>query len=88
MHKVASFNGKIIDPNDARIGALSTAALFGRGVFTTIAIYDGKPFIVDKHLRRLRNNSEVVGLRYSEKELNRLEEQLNELIRCCPRSTR
>lgn len=81
MHKVASFDGNFIDGNDAKIAALSTAALFGRGVFTTIAIYDGQAFLFDKHLRRLGSNADSVGLRFYEKELDLLEQKLNELIR-------
>ena len=80
MHKVALFNGKFIEGGVAKIEALSAAALFGRGVFTTIAIFDGKPFLMDKHLRRLRRNSAAIKLSQPEKEFNSIEQQLNELI--------
>ena len=81
MHKVALFNGKFIDGGFAKLDALSTAALFGRGVFTTIAIYDGEPFLMDKHLRRLESNSATVSLSRPEKEICSIELQLRELIR-------
>ena len=80
MHKVALFNGEFIDAADANIDALSAAALYGRGVFTTIAIYDGEPFLLDRHLNRLRSNSVTVGLKYHDEEFECLEKQLNELI--------
>ena len=81
MHKVALFKGKFIDGSEAKIGALSTAALFGRGIFTTIAIYGGKPFLIEKHCERLRRNSETIGLPYSETDVEQIEDQLDELIR-------
>jgi branched-chain amino acid aminotransferase len=81
MHKVALLNGKLIDADDASLSALSAAALYGRGVFTTVAICDGKPFLIDKHLRRLGNNAKAIGLPNSEKTLAELESHLNELIR-------
>ena len=62
MHKVALFNGSIVDINDAVIPALSAAAMYGRGVFTTIAVYDGEPFLLEKHWRRLTNNAERIGI--------------------------
>jgi len=80
MHKVALLNGNFIDADNARIGGLSSAALYGRGVFTTIAIYDGKPFLFDKHLRRLGSNADVIGLTNVDDEIDKLEQQLNELI--------
>jgi len=45
------------DRSDTHIPALSSAALVGRGVFTTIAIADRKPFLWEKHWRRLKENS-------------------------------
>ncbi|HUR97736.1 MAG TPA: aminotransferase class IV, partial [Pyrinomonadaceae bacterium] len=52
-HAVVSLNGRLTNPSDAQIPALSSAGLVGRGVFTTIAIIDRKPFLWEKHWRRL-----------------------------------
>jgi branched-subunit amino acid aminotransferase/4-amino-4-deoxychorismate lyase len=57
MHKVALINGKMVDHNEAVIPAMSAAAMYGRGVFTTLAIYDSEPFLIDKHWRRLADNA-------------------------------
>ena len=62
MHKVASLNGEFVEALDAKIDAVSAALLYGRGVFTTVAIYDGEPFLLDKHLKRLRRDVEKLGL--------------------------
>lgn len=70
MHERVYFNGSIVA--GARIAAISSAALYGRGVFSTIAIYDGEPFLLDKHVRRLVANSGSIGIELSvrfEKEL-------------------
>jgi branched-subunit amino acid aminotransferase/4-amino-4-deoxychorismate lyase len=80
MHKVALFNRKIVNVDEANLSGLSSAALYGKGVFTTIAIYDGKPFLLEKHLRRLRSNSNSIGLNYPESNLGEIERQLDQLI--------
>lgn len=56
------FNGQFLDAAEAKIDLLSAAALYGRSVFTTIAVYDKKPFLWEKHRRRLRLSSAVVGI--------------------------
>jgi branched-chain amino acid aminotransferase len=80
MHKVALFNGKFVSCDDANVNALSAAALYGRGVFTTIAIFDGEPFLLDKHLKRLTINADAIGLTLSENQFEHLEQQFRELI--------
>jgi len=37
----------------ARVAPVSSAMLYGRGVFTTVAIYQGRPFLWPEHWRRL-----------------------------------
>ena len=57
MHQLVSFNNRILSAAEASISVVSSAALYGKGVFTTIAVYDGKPFLWKKHWRRLRASS-------------------------------
>jgi branched-chain amino acid aminotransferase len=40
----------------------SSAALYGKGVFTTIAIRDSQPLLWEKHYRRLSNDLKTIGL--------------------------
>jgi branched-subunit amino acid aminotransferase/4-amino-4-deoxychorismate lyase len=68
MHKFISFNRQIISANDASISAISSASLYGKGVFTTIAIYGGKPFLYEKHWRRLCENSKKLGIKLVDEE--------------------
>src|SRR5678815_1164239 len=43
----------MVEAAKARIAAVSSATLYGRGVFTTLAVYDSKPFLWSKHWQRL-----------------------------------
>ncbi len=40
----------------------TNAALYGKGVFTTIAIRETRPFLWEKHWRRLSANAQTVGI--------------------------
>ena len=46
----------------ASIDAFSSAALYGKGVFTTIAIRGGEPFLWEKHWRRLAENAAKLSI--------------------------
>ncbi len=59
--------------------AASSAVFYGRGVFTTLAIYNGKPFLLSGHLRRLRAHAAKINLDLSE--ISAIEETLFDLIR-------
>ncbi len=78
MHTFAVFNGEILKADDIRIPAVSSAALYGRGVFTTVAILDRRPFIWEKHLRRLASDAVRVGVDAPPAE--QITEALDELI--------
>ena len=62
MHEFVSFNYIPVAANDVSISALSAAALYGKGIFTTIAIYDGGPFLWDKHWRRLETGAAKLNI--------------------------
>jgi branched-subunit amino acid aminotransferase/4-amino-4-deoxychorismate lyase len=66
MHTAIFFNGRIGSSSQAQIPAVSSASLYGKGVFTTIAIYNGKPFLWQKHWRRLHNHAAALGIDLSE----------------------
>ncbi len=62
MHDWVSFNNNIVQSSDVRIEAVSNAGLYGAGVFTTIRIRDGLPFLFDKHWRRLEGDAAKLGI--------------------------
>src|SRR5438105_4842473 len=45
---------------------VSQAALYGRGIFTTVAVFGGEPFLWEKHWRRLTGNAAKIGLGLSD----------------------
>jgi len=79
MHEYVSFNQKILRTEDAFISAVASAALYGRGVFTTAVIYDAKPFLWEKHWRRLSGNAEKLGIDLSEYTEETVWRTLNEI---------
>ncbi len=55
MHPVIYLNRTMLAATKARVAPVSSAMLYGRGVFTTVAIYQGKPFLWPEHWQRLLN---------------------------------
>ena len=80
MHKLALLNGNIVDADEANIKASTAAALYGRSVFTTAAIYGGVPFLWEKHCRRLQDDSRKIGLDTTGIPFENIERLLHELI--------
>jgi branched-subunit amino acid aminotransferase/4-amino-4-deoxychorismate lyase len=77
-----SFNHRILAADDAKISALSSAALYGSGVFTSLAVYNRKPFQWRKHWRRLTENAEKLNIRLaSEMTEETVQASLFELIK-------
>lgn len=66
MHELVFFNREILSVNDASVVAAGSAGLYGKGIFTTIAIYERKTFLWRKHWFRLKSNAEKIGIDLSE----------------------
>jgi branched-subunit amino acid aminotransferase/4-amino-4-deoxychorismate lyase len=81
MHKFVSFNQKILIPTDTNISAISSSALYGKGVFTTVLIHNSKPFLWEKHWRRLTQNAEKLGIDLSEFSQDSVKDSLAEIIK-------
>jgi aminodeoxychorismate lyase len=52
----------MVEATKARLAAVSSATLYGRGVFTTVAVYDSKPFLWSKHWERLSAHAAKLGI--------------------------
>lgn len=48
-------NGSLVPKEDAKVSVFDRGFLYGDGAFETVRIYDGKPFLIDKHITRLLN---------------------------------
>lgn len=80
MHNFISINGQIQKRTDGYIPVSTSAALFGNGIFTTIAIYKSTPFLWEKHWRRLIENAAAVGIDLLEHHAESVADELRELI--------
>ncbi len=62
MHEFVRLNHQILPVTKTFLSAISSATFYGKGVFTTIAIYDSKPFLWEKHWQRLTENAQKLGV--------------------------
>lgn len=62
------------------IHAITASSLSGQGIFTTIAIHAGQPFLWDKHWSRLENDACKLALDLAEHSETRIKSQLNNLL--------
>ncbi|MEO7970811.1 MAG: aminotransferase class IV [bacterium] len=62
MHPVIYLNKVMLEATKARVAPVSSAMLYGRGVFTTVAIYDGKPFLWSQHWQRLKDHAQRLNI--------------------------
>ncbi len=66
------FDGDICDLAQARLSPLDRGVTVGDGVFETLRVYDGTPFAWNRHMSRLRNSADALGLEVpSDEELRR-----------------
>jgi branched-subunit amino acid aminotransferase/4-amino-4-deoxychorismate lyase len=80
MHAMVYLNEKIVLASDARVAAVSAAMLYARGVFTTLAVYGGRPFQWPQHWQRLLDHSTRIGVDTGEFEEEQVSAALSELI--------
>lgn len=62
MHPVIYLNRTMVEATKARVAPVSSAMLYGRGVFTTVAIYQGKPFLWKNHWQRLLEHAGCLSI--------------------------
>ncbi|HEX8118984.1 MAG TPA: aminotransferase class IV [Pyrinomonadaceae bacterium] len=62
MHQHVILNRRLLEARRARLHAVTAAALYGRGVFTTVAVHAGQPFLWDAHWARLLAHAQRAGV--------------------------
>ena len=62
MSATVSVNGRITNEREATISVFDHGFLYGEGIYETLRTYDGRPFLLDRHLRRLRNSARMIVL--------------------------
>lgn len=66
MHSRIIYNNRLTEASKSRTGAGSPSSLYGRGVFTTLAIHNHHPFLWSEHWDRLKEHASRVGVDISE----------------------
>jgi len=62
MAATVNVNGSISGERDAAISVFDHGFLYGEGVYETLRTYNGRPFLYDRHMRRLRRSAEMIVL--------------------------
>ena len=65
MRVAVNVNGRLTDDKSATISVFDHGFLYGEGVYETLRTYNGRPFLLYRHLQRLRASSSALGLTYS-----------------------
>ena len=63
MSATVNVNGRVFDQEHAVISVFDHGFLYGEGVYETLRTYNGRLFLFDRHMRRLRNSAGMLALR-------------------------
>lgn len=62
MQATVNVNGKISDGGSAVVSVFDHGFLYGEGIYETLRTYRLVPFLLDRHLKRLRASAAMIGL--------------------------
>ncbi len=62
MTATVMVNGRISSERDAVVPVFDHGFLYGEGVYETMRTYHARPFLYDRHMRRLRRSSQMIAL--------------------------
>jgi len=62
MAATVNVNGRVFDQEHAAISVFDHGFLYGEGIYETLRTYNGRPFLFDRHMRRLRNSANMMAL--------------------------
>lgn len=77
--KYISINGVITPIEQAVVSVMDHGFLYGMGLFETMRTYNGRPFLLDRHLRRLQTSCASLGIRWS-MTTEQVEQQMHKLM--------
>lgn len=63
MNIAVNVNGRLTDAATATVSPLDRGFLFGEGVYETLRTYNRQPFLLDRHLARLRASANLISLK-------------------------
>jgi branched-chain amino acid aminotransferase len=56
------FNGRLAPRNKVKIDMFDRGFMYGDGVFESLRTYNGKPFMLDEHLKRLYKAAKLISI--------------------------
>ena len=62
MREVVYLNGSLMPPSQARVSVFDHGFLYGYGLFETMRAYNGRIFLLERHLNRLLEAASALGL--------------------------
>ena len=62
MAATVNVNGRISGEREALISVLDHGFVYGEGIYETLRTYNGRLFLYDRHMRRLRNSARLIDL--------------------------
>ncbi|WP_336790739.1 aminodeoxychorismate lyase [Paenibacillus sp. MMO-177] len=73
-------NGTVMESSEAVISVYDHGFLYGMGLFETFRTYGGKPYLLERHMKRLAEGCEAIGIRYKP-DLDALRKMIDGLLR-------
>lgn len=80
MHSLIYLNNRVVNASRARVAPDLDAMLYGRGVFTTLAVYNQHPFLWPEHWARLTAHADHIGIEHNDYDETSVGNALAELI--------
>jgi branched-chain amino acid aminotransferase len=62
MSATVNVNGRVAPECEAVISVFDHGFLYGEGIYETMRTYHGRPFLFDRHMRRLRRSARMIDL--------------------------
>jgi len=63
MERLVYLNGRFVPESQACVSVFDRGFLYGDGAFETMRSYGGQIFQLERHIQRLRESAEIIGLR-------------------------
>ena len=82
MSIVIWHDGRLVGPDEPLVSAVDHGLTVGDGVFETLAVYDGAPFALTRHLARLQRSAAGLGL--AEPDLDRVRAGVDSVLAAAP----
>jgi branched-subunit amino acid aminotransferase/4-amino-4-deoxychorismate lyase len=81
VHPVIYLNKTMVEATKARVAPVSSAMLYGRGVFTSLAVHNGKPLQWSNHWNRLSAHGKKLDIELGSCTLKSVGDALQKLIK-------